>query len=79
MNKSYGGIFVKEVVLFSDETLKFQIDGEEEMEVSCPDYLQKGTNRYALINQMAINPQEKSTFIEYEKTRRLVNKSYQLL
>lgn len=79
MNKSYGGIFVKEVVLFSDETLNFQVDGEEELEASCPDYLQEGTNRYALINQMAINPQEKSTFIEYEKTRRLVNKSYQLL
>ena len=79
MDKSYGGIFVKEVVLFSDETLDFQIDEEEEMEVSCPDYLQNGSNRYALINQMAMNPKEKSTFIEYEKTRRLVNKNYELL
>jgi hypothetical protein len=78
MEKSYGGIFVKDIVLFADETVKFEIL-DQVKEVRCPSYMQYGTNRYAMMNQMAGNKNDRSSFVEYEKLRRMVNNHYQLL
>ncbi|KIR02779.1 hypothetical protein P261_01594 [Lachnospiraceae bacterium TWA4] len=84
MEKSYGGIFVKEIILYADETVTFEVftDNEEKKELkhaTCPMFLKYGADRYAALNKIAANLDREDLFREYAKTKKIVDKNYRLI